>query len=83
MYGLLHLHHDYESLEQDADAEDEAQGGRRRARDVRREARQAERDLQQGRMRKREVSAAKILCSCWTDKCSRGRLAPFQNTATL
>ena len=41
---------------QEADAEEEEEGaGRRRARDVRRDARQAERELQANRMRKKDV----------------------------
>ena len=40
----------------DAEGEGEDGGGRRRARDVRRDARQAEREVQANRMRKKDVS---------------------------
>ena len=44
----------------DAEGEGEDGGGRRRARDVRRDARQAEREVQANRMRKKDVSSVNL-----------------------
>ena len=49
---------------QQADAEGEDGGGRRRARDVRRDARQAEREVQANRMRKKDVSPVTLPLRC-------------------
>lgn len=51
---------------QDADAEEEAggEGGRRRAREARRDVRQAERHMLDARMRKREVRHASRVPPC-------------------
>ena len=59
---------------QQADAEGEDGGGRRRARDVRRDARQAEREVQANRMRKKYVRPVTPILRC----CPMGRSCSLQ-----